>query len=88
MEIKNAEGFLTTLESGPYAWPGGYPLYYVTKDCEALSFEAARENQKLIAEAIRDGYEADWIVVSIEINWEDPELFCCHSNKRIESAYA
>ena len=29
-----------------------------------------------------------WQLVAIEVNWEDPELFCDHCGSRIESAYA
>ena len=35
----------------PYAWPGGYPLYVVMADGEALSIEAARSEFKLVAYA-------------------------------------
>ena len=37
---------------------------------------------------MKEGFEAEWIVVAQEINWEDGNLICDHSNKRIESAYA
>jgi hypothetical protein len=29
-----------------------------------------------------------WGLVALEVNWEDPELFCDHCGDRIESAYA
>ena len=34
----------------PYAWPGGYPRYFITNDGVALSYDAARENRRLIEE--------------------------------------
>jgi hypothetical protein len=44
--------FLKDLDE-PYAWPGGYPRFFITNDGEALSFAAARENQLLIEQSIR-----------------------------------
>jgi hypothetical protein len=32
----------------PYAWPGGYPRYFITNDGAALSYDAARENRRLL----------------------------------------
>ena len=34
-----------------YAWPGGYPLYFVTSDGAALSFEAVLANWRNIVQA-------------------------------------
>ena len=82
------DGFKSSLERGAYAWPGGYPTYYVCQDGGILSFDAAHENKDLICEAMEEGFEAEWVVVAQQINWEDGNLICDHSNKRIESAYA
>jgi hypothetical protein len=71
----------------PYAWPGGYPRYFITHDCEALSFESAKENRRVILEAIRDSDKTGWQIVGCDINWEDTQLRCAHSNKPIQSAY-
>jgi hypothetical protein len=30
------------LRAGPYAWPGGYPLYFLTIDGGTLSFAAVQ----------------------------------------------
>ena len=47
----------------PYAWPGGYPLYVVLADGEALSVESAEKNWRLICHATinneRDDIKAD-----------------------------
>ena len=88
MNIKTPADFARALNSGPYAWPGGYPLFFITSDGEALSFEAAKKNGKLICQAIREKLRDGWRVEAADINWEDPELFCADSGKRIESAYA
>ncbi len=73
----------------PYAWPGGYPCYFITSDGAALSFETAREERRNILEALRDRDTlSGWHVAAVDINWEDGELTCDHTGKRIESAYA
>lgn len=74
--IRDSDGLLPL-----YAWPGGYPLFYLAKDNGVLcptcanQFHPERDNEQLEA-------------IACDVNWEDPSLFCEHCNKRIESAYA
>lgn len=82
------------IDDGPYAWPGGYPMYFITCDGDALSHQTVMEEYDIITESIQD-YEADnsvpcdgWRVIASDINWEDPELYDGHTGDRIESAYA
>jgi hypothetical protein len=76
------------LRDGKYAWPGGYPLYFVTRDGATLSFDAVRKEwRNVVWDHLRDA-STGWRIEACEINYEDPELFCDHTNKRIESAYA
>jgi hypothetical protein len=88
MKINSAADLDTALESGPYAWPGGYPLFFIAHDGEALSFATVEENREIIADAIAEGDRSDWHVIEMVVNWEDANLYCAHSNERIESAYA
>ena len=60
-----------------FAWPGGYPIFYVSDYGAVLCPACANET------AFDDDYET---VIDYDANWEDPELFC-DCNKRIESAY-
>jgi len=75
-----------------YAWPGGYPLYFIMGDEESLSIDSARENWREICAAYIAPHTLilprEWIVSGIDINYEHPALFCVHSGNRIESAYA
>ena len=80
--------FRAAMRRGPYAWPGGYPCYFLTSDGAALSFAAARENCGVILRAIHARTSDGWRVIGVSINWEDAELFCDHSGARIPSAYA
>ncbi len=77
-----------TLRAGPYAWPGGYPLYFVADDGEALSFDSVRANIRQVLRSIRDGVNDGWRVLGVDVNYEDPALFCAHSGDRIPSAYS
>ena len=89
MKIKTISDLKTAIRSGPYAWPGGYPCYFVAADGEALSFEAVRENLRLVMRETKNpDYGQQWRVIGVEINWEDNSLFCAHTSKRIESAYS
>jgi hypothetical protein len=80
--------FRETLEAGPYAWPGGYPRYFIMADGEALSFAAAVECRPQIEDSLR-GINPDnnWTPMAVDINWEDTALVCAHTGKAIESAY-
>lgn len=82
------EEFLKALEDGPYAWPGGYPLFFVTSDGGCLHVKCAEENKDSIVDSIEGDHHDGWLVEAQDINWEDPDLFCDHCGERIESAYA
>ena len=80
--------FDTQLTQGAFAWPGGYPLFFITSDGGCLSFEAAKENAELIRAAIAEKSGNGWQITNCVVNWEDAELYCDHTGQRIPSAYA
>lgn len=86
--ISTVKQFKDALKNGPYAWPGGYPVFFITSDGAALSFDAAKKEKKRIIDSIKENSSDGWRVSGVDINWEDPNLYCDHTNKRIESAYA
>ena len=92
MIINSISDFRKAYRNGPYAWPGGYPLYWVMGDGAALSFDVAKLHRRDMLEALADkdicNCDAGWRPDALEINWEDPNLYCDVTNKRIESAYA
>jgi ribosomal protein L37AE/L43A len=67
-----------------YAFPGGYPIFYQMKDGGALCPECANDASNPVDE---DPDDAQWVIVSAEINYEDEDLYCDHCNRKIESAY-
>lgn len=60
-----------------YAWPGGYPLYYVDNDNSVLCPKCANSNNEEI-----------FPIVAAGVNYEDKDLYCDECSQRIESAYA
>jgi len=88
--ICNTADLRATLRNGDYAWPGGYPLYFVMMDGEAMSFAAVRANLRDVLGAIHypKRFERSWRPNVVSINWEDGDLRCAHSGERIPSAYA
>lgn len=71
-----------------YAWPGGYPLFLVMGDGGCLCAACIDSERGLIHQAALEGHRSGWEPAGVEVNWEDPDLFCDHCNARIESAYA
>jgi len=88
MLINSISDFRRAYRTGPYAWPGGYPCYFVTSDGAALSWSAARYNRRAILEAIATNARDGWKVIGVDVNWEDPALYCDATGERIPSAYA
>jgi hypothetical protein len=70
-----------------YAWPGGYPLYIVMADGEALSIDAARAEWRNICYATLHGLRDGWRAAGVDVNWEDGSLYCAHTGEAIQSAY-
>lgn len=70
----------------------GYPIFFIAEDGGILSEEAVREQLDRIIEAAEDTEDCpdlrQWRLVSCEINYEDEDLICSHTNKKIPSAYA
>ena len=61
--IRSAADLKATLRAGAYAWPGGYPLYFLTSDGGALSFATVRDNLARVLDSIATGTNDGWRVV-------------------------
>ena len=84
-EIKTGADLRATLRAGPFAWPGGYPLFLLTNEGDTLSFAAAFERIEEETRAIRLGERSR--IVACDVNWEDPDMLCAHLGHQIPSAY-
>jgi hypothetical protein len=94
MALRNSEGIMTLaqikteLRAGQYAWPGGYPKYFITYDGAALSFAVVRECWREVVSAhLTNDKASGWYIEAADVNWEDANLACDHTNKPIECAY-
>ncbi len=67
-----------------WAWPGGYPLYYLCADGGVLCSKCANTEIKLTSDPDAD---TQWKIVDVDINWEDNHLICDHCGECCESAY-
>lgn len=76
---RNADGTLSK-----HAWPGGYPCFALMGDGDVLCIDCANTEESVSETA----HDPGWRIEAIDCNWEDPDLYCAHCNKRIESAYA
>lgn len=79
--------FRRDVRNGPFAWPGGYPLYFLTSDGDVLCHDCAYKKRGSIIHAIHGGWGDGWRVVCMGVNYEDPECECDHCGERIEPAY-
>lgn len=84
--ITTVADFKATLRAGPFAWPGGYAVYFITADGAALSFDAARDEFRQIATAIRDDDKrSGWrIVAATTTAYDDEPETCAHTGRTIE----
>jgi hypothetical protein len=64
----------------------GYAVYFVAADGQPLSFEAVRDNFRLVLAEMRDPEERDqWRVIGVQTTAEDDEPpVCAHTGKIIE----
>lgn len=68
-----------------YAWPGGYPMFGITADGGCLCMECMRKEYVYIAQARRANDRwCGWMVVAVDINYEDTDLLCDHCGEQIE----
>lgn len=71
-----------------YAWPGGYPVCYVTADSGVLCPDCANDNLELTtAKPNSDDYDRQWAIVDYDVNYENCQLSCDHCNQYIDPAY-
>ena len=76
------------IRSNGFAWPGGYPCALVMADGGCVDAQSARENFRLILQALRQrGTDLQWEPAQVIIHWEGAPRICAHSGRHIESAY-
>lgn len=76
-----------------FAWPGGYPLFYLTRDGGTLCPQCAnRENGSIAHTGCANisqcaEHDAQWCIVASDVHWEGEAIECDHCGNVVESAY-
>lgn len=71
-----------------YTSVGCYPLYLVLSDGACLCHKCAHEERARIRLSAMTKARDGWRPAAVDVNYEDPTLYCDHCSERIESAYA
>lgn len=69
----------------PYAWPGGYTVFYLDRRDNVMCPTCVERNILSATDMNPQNSEA---ITSHGINYEDPAMFCDQCGERIKSAYA
>ena len=70
-----------------YAWPGGYPIFYIAADNGTICPECANGEDGSECQNPDCQDDKQWALVVYGVNYEDDCLYCDHCNRHIESAY-
>ena len=70
-----------------FAWPGGYPLFYLFAADSMICCPACANAHITDIDADRAHTHGQWTLAGHDVNWEDTSLICDHCGKAIESAY-
>lgn len=87
MIINTISDFRAAVRQGSYAWPGGYPLFFLCDDGGVLCCQCVKAQRRNIIESIAHKQRDGWRVIAKDINWEDPHMECEYCGDHIESAY-
>lgn len=83
--IDNSRELRATIRNGAYAWPGGYPLVFLTADGDCVSFNGAEAQYRQCANDMRN--YPRYRIVGCFIHLEGSPIECAWSGEQIESAY-
>mgnify|MGYP003575380610 CR=1 FL=1 len=70
-----------------FAWPGGYPLIYVTNDGGVLCPACANGENGAKPTYEDDSPHSGWQVDAADVHYEGAPEICNHCGAEIESAY-
>lgn len=79
MLIKTVSDFRRAVRIGPYAWPGGYDLYFITSDGGCICHACANKERRNIADSVATKCDDGWRVVALEATCDtDGPVQCDH----------
>lgn len=85
--LQNIKEVKAVLRAGAYTHIGLYTLYFIAADGQPLSFQAVRDNFKEVLSAMKKTGDREWSIIGMDVNYEDNDLFCSHTNKQIKPSY-
>ena len=90
MNIVNPKEVLETMSNTSYI------TCAIMADGGRLCYECVCNEQPLLvseySNAIKNGFsmnssDTQWLIIGVDINWEDESLYCSHCNEQIEPSY-
>ncbi|UTC29798.1 hypothetical protein BAJUN_01680 [Bajunvirus bajun] len=87
-QIETLAQVKAALRAGGFTFPGAYPLYFVTRDGCALSFDAVRAEFAEVCEDFLADVSTGWRITGCTVNYEDSDLTCEHTGEKIPAAYS
>lgn len=87
MDIKELKAHFYKGKASLYAWPGGYPLFYVCTDGGTLCPQCVTKERAQIFRSTHEGSHNGWAIAGIDVNYEDINLYCDHCGQSIDPAY-
>ena len=83
--------FAEALRVGPYSSVGSYPIFFATGHDVICHGCAGRERHHIRASIRRHmarmPCDRDWLVQTVQVNWESPDMYCSVCSAPIEAAY-
>ena len=76
-----------TIRAGTHTFPGGYELYAIMDEGGVMKIKTLRDNWNQVVWSHLYHISDGWRVTGFDINWEDSNLFDCHTNERIIPEY-
>lgn len=70
-----------------FAWPGGYPIFYLFRAGGVCCPKCANQNIVEI-DGERCNSHGGWALAGSDLNYEDDDLVCDHCNCGIPAAYS
>ena len=68
--IETGQQLRASLRAGPYAWPGGYSVIYVTSDGNLLCHRCVTKELRATLYSIRDDIDDAWRIVGTMLDNE------------------
>ena len=65
------------------SFPGGYPIYYVTRIGKVICARCANDNQTMVTSQ----KDTEYLITGCDVNYESVNIRCDHCHDEIPAAY-